>query len=250
MRDFTLEKYRELTRTVLDAGYAPLTVGDYLEGQPRGRRCVFRHDVDRRPVNALAMAELEADLGIAATYYFRYPATFIPKVVARIHALGHEVGYHYEVLVKANGDYEKAIGLFARELAEFREICDVRTICMHGNPLSCHDNRDLWEAYDFREFGVVGEAYLSMMGNSLRYFTDTGRSWSGRHSVRDVMPDMQAVPVETTDDLVRWIEFSGAEGLYLTMHPERWAVSEGEWVVGYMKDLAMNAGKTVLVAMR
>ena len=236
---------------MLDAGYVPLTVRDYLAGQHRGRRCaVLRHDVDRRSANALAMAELEADLGIAATYYFRYPATFVPEVIARTHALGHEVGYHYEVLAKTGGDYKKAIDLFGRELAEFREICDVRTICMHGSPLSRYDNRDLWEAYDFREFGVVGEAYLSMVDSSLRYFTDTGRSWNGKHSVRDVMPGMQAVPVETTDDLVRWIESSGAEGLYLTVHPERWAVNEGEWVVGSLTDFAVNMGKRVLQVMR
>jgi len=66
-----------------------------------------------------------------------------------------------------------------------------------------------------------------------------------------VMPGADgAVPVETTDDLIRWIESGEAEGLYLTVHPERWAVSEGEWATGYVMDLVMNAGKTVLVAMR
>jgi hypothetical protein len=40
------------------------------------------------------------------------------------------------------------------------------------------------------------------------------------------------------------------EGLYLTVHPERWAVSEGEWVIGSLTDLAVNMGKTVLQVMR
>ena len=47
-----------------------------------------------------------------------------------IHDLGHEVGYHYEVLSKANGDYEKAVELFEQELSEFRKIIDVKTICI------------------------------------------------------------------------------------------------------------------------
>ena len=38
----------------------------------------------------------------------------------------NEVGYHYEVLSKARGDYEKAIELFENELIEFRKICDVK----------------------------------------------------------------------------------------------------------------------------
>ncbi len=196
------------------------------------------------------MAKLEYTLGIRSTYYFRHPSTFVPEVIREVHALGHEVGYHYETLAKAKGDREKAIDLFAQELAKFREICDVRTICMHGSPLSRYDNRDLWKEYDFREFGIVGEAYLSMVGKGLTYLTDTGRNWGGKHSLRDVMPGAEAVPVETTDDLARWIESSGVEGLYLTVHPERWAASEGEWATGYAVDLLMNAGKSVLVAMR
>jgi len=66
-----------------------------------------------------------------------------------------------------------------------------------------------------------------MAGGGLRYLTDTGRNWGGRHSLRDTMPGAEPVPVETTDDLIRWIESGEAEGLYLTVHPERWAVSEG-----------------------
>lgn len=252
VRDFTMAKYGELCRTLLGAGYTPVTVYQYLTDPPGGRTVVLRHDVDRKPENALKMAELEHALGITSTYYFRHPTTFVPEVIRAIHALGHEVGYHYEVLAKANGDYEKAIGLFARELAEFRTLCDVRTICMHGSPLSRYDNRDLWKRYDFGEFGVVGEAYLSMARKGLCYLTDTGRNWGGRHSVRDAMPGAGVVPplVETTDDLARWIGSAGEEGLYLTVHPERWAMSEGEWAVGSLTDLAVNVGKTVLQVMR
>ena len=85
-------------------------------------------------------------------------------------------------------------------------------------------------------------------GKARRYLTDTGRSWGGEHSVRDVMLGAEPVPVETTDDLTCWIESSGAEGLYLTVHPERCADSEIEWVSGSVKDLLMNAGKVGVLA--
>ena len=91
----------------------------------------MRHDTDRKPENALRMAVLEHELGIQSTYYFRFPYTFKPDIIGKIHDLGHEVGYHYEVLSKARGDYEKAVELFEQELSEFREIVDVKTICMH-----------------------------------------------------------------------------------------------------------------------
>ena len=252
MRDFTMEKYRELCHALLGANYTPVTVHRYLTDPTSRRITVLRHDIDYKPENALKMAELEHALGVTSTYYFRHPHTFIPEIIEQVLSLGHEVGYHYEVLAKAKGNYEKAITLFARELEEFRTLCDVRTICMHGSPLSRYDNRDLWKEYDFGEFGIAGEAYLSMAGTDLRYLTDTGRNWGGKHSVRDAMPGAGEIPpsVATTDDLAHWIASAGEEGLYLTVHPERWAMSEGEWATGYVTDLVMNAGKAVLVAMR
>lgn len=252
MLDFTMEKYGELCRALLDTGYTPMTVHQYLSDGPDGRAVVLRHDVDRRPENALRMAELEHALGIHATYYFRHPYTFLPETIKQVLSLGHEVGYHYEVLSKVEGDYKKAISLFSQELEAFRALCDVRTICMHGRPLSRYDNRDLWKKYDFRDFGIEGEAYLSMAGKGLRYLTDTGRNWGGKHSVRDVMPGGgAALPlVESTDDLVEWIGSADEGGLYLTVHPERWAMSEGEWAVGSLTDFVVNVGKTVLQVMR
>lgn len=249
MRDFTMEKYVELCHAFLDANYTPVTVHRYLTDPPEGRTVVLRHDVDRRPENALRMAKLEHALGIASTYYFRHPYTFLPETIKQVLSLGHEVGYHYEVLSKADGDAGKAIALFAEELQDFRVLCDVRTICMHGRPLSRYDNRDLWKKYDFRDFGIEGEAYLSMAGRGLRYLTDTGRNWGGKHSVRDVMPGGgAALPlVETTDDLVEWIGFTGGEGLYLTVHPERWAMNGGEWIISSSKDVVVNFGKNILM---
>ena len=252
-RDFTLDKYQELCETLQSSGYQLCNVYGYLiRGEDSGRPyAVLRHDVDRKIQNAFKMAELEAELGIAATYYFRYPSTFDIEIIGRVRDLGHEVGYHYEVLSKARGDYQQAINLFVSELAEFETICEVRTICMHGRPLSQFDNRDLWTRYDYRDYGIMGEAYLSMVGTGVRYLTDTGRSWSGSNSVRDTLAGAgPAVPVETTDDLMEWIGSDSMDDLYLTAHPERWAIGDRDWATGYIKDLVVNAGKTMLLEMR
>jgi hypothetical protein len=262
MQDFMMGKYQELCQTLLDCDYSIVPVFDWLKQRGAGQHdagmvtdhavAVVRHDVDRRPGNALKMAELEYVMGICSTYYFRYPSTFKPEIIRHIQGLGHEIGYHYEVLSKAKGDPERAIHLFEQELRAMREVCDIRTICMHGSPLSRYDNRDLWNHYDLQDFGVDGEAYLSLQDAGLRYFTDTGRNWCGKHSVRDVMPGSSPALsyVETTDDLIDWIRSSGEEGLYLTVHPERWALDEREWTAGYVKDLVVNAGKRVLLGVR
>ena len=79
MRDFTMWKYKELCLALLDSGYTPLTVYSYLRGKEKDNKLVvLRHDADRKSGNALRMAELEHELGIQSTYYFRFPYTFKP----------------------------------------------------------------------------------------------------------------------------------------------------------------------------
>ena len=90
------------------------------------------------------------------------PVTFRPEIIRKIRDLGHEIGYHYEVLSKTNGDYAKAIALFSEELEEFRKICPVKTICMHGSPLSKYNNRDLWEKYDYHTYGISGRGFFNI----------------------------------------------------------------------------------------
>jgi tetratricopeptide (TPR) repeat protein len=169
--DFTLDKYEDLLRFLRD-NYEIYTVERYLVERPAGDFVILRHDVDRSPKNALKMAELESKLGVKSTYYFRYPYTFKPEIIKRIKELEHEVGYHYETLSQAKGDYEMALELFKQALEEFGKIAEVKTICMHGSPLSKYDNRDLWKKYDFREFGILGEAYLSINDPEIVYLTE------------------------------------------------------------------------------
>lgn len=243
-RDFTIGKYGELCHTLLDAGYTPTTVYGYLAECPASKVAVLRHDVARKVGNALRMAELEHALGVRSTYYFRYPNTYKPAIIRKIHSLGHEVGYHYETLAKAKGDSAKAMALFINELEEFKALCDVRTVCMHGSPMPRYDNRDLWKEYDFKEYGIAGEAHLSLMGKGLCYLTDTGRDWNGKRSLRDSMPGAKP-PVGTTDEFIGWLG-SAEESIYLTAHPERWANGGGEWTINMCKDGVVNVGKAVV----
>lgn len=248
IRDFTLGKYRELCHTLLESGYTIITVGCYLEvpGNCDRKIVILRHDVDRKIKNAFRIAKLEHSLGIHSTFYFRYPYTFRPEIIGAIRDMGHEIGYHYETLSKAKGDLKKAITLFECELRSLRTVAEIHTICMHGSPLSKFDNRDLWKNYDFHELGIIGEAYLSIEGTA--YFTDTGRNWSGKHSLRDRMSvsDTDLPLAETTDELIAYIRSGTRYPLYLTVHPERWAASNPEWVLGMLMDGTMNTGKAIL----
>lgn len=249
--DFTIPEFWDLS-SALVRNYKPVTMAEYFSSEHLPEKfAVIRHDVDRMPGNSLATARIESELGIKATYYFRATKkVFIPKIMKEIEDLGHEIGYHYEVLSEAAGDYSKAIKLFEHHLSEFRKICDISTISMHGRPLSKFDNRDLWRAHDFRKFGILGEAYLSA-GKELNYFSDTGRSWGTKYCLRDFIPGKtEEISVETTSELIDLIESKKLNNLYILSHPERWSSSMIDWSLYFGMDFAVNFVKKGLMAVR
>lgn len=248
--DFTLTKFRDLC-SAISRNYPTLTLAEYFEGVELPLRfAIIRHDIDRRAGSARNTARIEQESGIRATYYFRMNGSvFRPELIKEIENMGHEVGYHYEVLGKAKGYQKKAIGLFEDELSEFRKICDVRTICMHGNPLSKYRDLDLWKTYNFKDYGILGEAYLSTEKDVV-YFSDTGRSWNSKNNMRDFMPGrgMESI-ASNTDDMIGLINSKRINRLYILTHPERWGDGM-DWGFNYMMDFALNTGKKMLLGMR
>ena len=65
--DFTDAKYEELCSAIVQSGYAVVSVKDYLSLQPREKVIILRHDVDRKPENALKMADIERGFDLRAT---------------------------------------------------------------------------------------------------------------------------------------------------------------------------------------
>ena len=249
MLDFTLQKYKELCEAIMEE-YTPITVESYLTKNPSSKLVILRHDVDRKTENVLKMAELENSFGIFSTYYFRMKKdVFTPEIIKEIVKMGHEIGYHYEVLDKTNGNFERAIRIFEDELKEFRKICDVNTICMHGNPLSPWDNCDIWKKYDFKDFGIIGEPYLSIDYTRVLYLTDTGRRWNSRFSVKDVVGanSQRKEKIKSTDDVIRLIKERDVEQMCILAHPERWSDGFGAWLKELVWQNVKNAGKVILV---
>jgi len=245
--DFTFTKYRELCEAMVSSDYAILTVKEYLTmGKKPDKYIILRHDVDMRPERSLKTAQIEKYFGIHATYYIRMTKeVFIPDLIRQIAELGHEVGYHYEVLDKARGDYERAIEIFERELSMLREICDVKTICMHGNSRTMWDNRDLWKHYDFKRYDIIGEAYLSIDFSDIAYFSDTARTWNPKYKIKDVSDGINPM-IKRTDDLIKVIEHGKFPFLYILMHPDDWCDELGAWLSNFFARKFKNVGKSLL----
>ena len=117
-RDFTIEVYKELCRLIKESGFVTTRVCEYIREPSNGvKRAIMRHDVDSNPSNALLVARIEKENGIRSTFYFRTNSTvFDEKIIKEIYSLGHEIGYHYEVLAKCRGEIRKAMHIFREEL--------------------------------------------------------------------------------------------------------------------------------------
>lgn len=257
--DFTLEKYTLLLETLRGSGYCFVTFCDYCEHKDEfaeGQFVILRHDVDLKAENALAVARIEQDLDIVASYYFRVvEQSNKPEIIKAISAMGHEIGYHYEDMSLCEGHVENAILHFEKQLNYFRQFYPVKTICMHGAPRSQFDSRDLWKTYDYHDFGIVGEPYYDVDFSKVFYLTDTGRRWDGFHvSVRDKIPVYQDQWIEkgwvyhNTDQIIEAVEGgSFPDRVMMTTHPQRWSDDKTEWLLELVMQSVKNVVKRMVI---
>jgi hypothetical protein len=255
-KDFSLKIYRDLIAEIKRTGFKVFTLKEYWrKKQDTPAFIILRHDVDRRPENALRMALIESSFGIHSTYYFRITKNVFNKAIIReIAGLGHEIGYHYEVMDKAHGDIRLAERIFDLELTKLRMLADVWTVCMHGNPLSPWDNRDFWIHFSLSQFNLLGEAYNSMDDPNLFYATDTGRGWNrAKYNLKDTFSDSSISllpPLSTTWQLIDLIRTKRYPKIYLQTHPNRWSWWWLQWYRQLGEDLCLNWIKLLVVHYR
>jgi len=251
-RDFTLKKYRALLVAAQNAGYTLTSYEDFiLNGHAYKKVFVLRHDVDDLPRNSLQTAILENELGVKGSYYFRaLKKSLDPVVIRKIKELGHEIGYHYEDMALHKGDTGKAYAHFLEKLSLFREFYPVKTICMHGSPLSKWDNRLLWKHYSYKDLGIIAEPYFDTDFKKVLYITDTGRTWNNRtSSVRDKVDSGFNFNFKNTasisealgrNELPTWI--------MLNIHPQRWTDNYYFWAWELVLQNLKNSVKRILIS--
>lgn len=222
MKEFTFEQYKKIVTNFRECGYALQKVKDFISS-PINKSVVLRHDVDRYPGQALQMAKIENRLGIKSTYYFLTRLSVLKKeVIKDIVSMGHEIGYHYDDLAAANGNSEKALELFKRNLENLRGYYPVVTICAHGNPISPWNNTNLWKIYDYREFGVKADLLLDIDYNKVFYLTDNGFGWNKFNvSVRDKVITYRNISIRDTGHLIKMTrEGLIPQQILLNTHPD------------------------------
>ncbi len=202
---------------------------------------------------------------IRATYYFRMaPQSWNVEVIKRIYDLGHEIGYHYEdvsevakgqkIRVKSQKESIErqivtlAIESFENNLEKIRKIVPVKTICMHGSPLSRWDSKLLWKYYNYRDFDIIGEPYFDIDFNKILYLTDTGRRWDGvSFSIRDRVTSSSHFKFHSTQDIIKAVENKRfTDKVMMTFHPQRWSNEPVPWIKEFIFQNTKNVIKFLL----
>jgi len=99
------------------------------------------------------------------------------NIIRQIADMGHEIGYHYEKLSICRGNYVDSILNFKLSLEKFRTIYHVKTICMHGSPISIYDNKKIWKKYDYRDYGIIADPSFDIDYDEVFYITDVVKKW-------------------------------------------------------------------------
>lgn len=244
MRDFTLNTYHLLLNSLLQQHYSFQTFEQFIDN-PASRVVILRHDVDLKPLNSLATAQIENELNIKGSYYFRIvPESFDEVIIKRIQDFEHEIGYHYEDMDIAKGVANKAIEHFETSLIKLRSVATISTACMHGSPRSKFDNRNLWKSFNYRDFGIKGEPYFDIDFSKVFYITDTGRCWDGeKFSIRDKVKSPLNFNIHSTFDFIKHINHDLLPNqIMITIHPQRWDDNVFPWV----KELVFQNGKNMV----
>jgi hypothetical protein len=219
--DLTLHNFEILLDLTTSGGFTPITIGEYLANRAQSRKFfLLRHDVDCKPRLALQFAELEKSKGIVGTFFFHgphRPKFYDPGVIRAISQMGHEIGYHFETLDRAGGNFEKARSMFEEDIALLRgQGYDVSTVCAHSNlfrkKIGYTDNRDLLSHYPelLERNAISGEAYTSLT-------PDFHLIWS----VVDARTGLNGfATARLIQSYLRNPEF---KAVYLTIHPHYWA---------------------------
>jgi len=250
MRDFTFQAFKSLCAAFQRQAYRFITFADYCLNNRPERFVIMRHDVDKMPEQALRIAYHENELGIKASFYFRIiKGKSDESVCKRISAMGHEIGYHYEDLSMTKGDLKKAIESFNEHLSVLRQLCPVKTICMHGSPLSKWDNRLMWQKYNYRDFGIFGEPYFDINFDEIFYLTDTGRCWNGSDvNIRDKVRSKHHFDLKSTFDIIEALNDNKLpDKIMINIHPHRWNDQLLPWFKELVWQNVKNVGKYAFV---
>lgn len=145
---------------------------------------ILRHDIDFSPERALAIARIEADLGISSSFtvlltgeYYSPFEKNVQRALIEIDRLGHNVGLHFDArwnLISREGDLEDALrseAVVLKRLLERKE--DISFFSFHNTTpftMGCRG----------RSYAGLWNAYAGILQDQVQYTSDSNGYWIHR----------------------------------------------------------------------
>jgi hypothetical protein len=222
-------EYGRLLKAALGAGYQVISLEDFLDQRVepgQGPILIVRHDVDQYAASALAMSDVEVELGVRSTWYFRW-RTADPGVIEEVRRRRGEVGLHYETLSRQalrgggltldDGRIEAARDRLREEIAVFAErFGPIRSVAAHGDTrVPGVHNGVLLRDQEWTEFGIEYDANDAMR----------------RHRLAAWLTDRSSAEGGWSENLDPHALFGAAESPILCLtHPNNWVSGPSLWV--------------------
>jgi hypothetical protein len=176
--DFTEAAYRELLKTARGR----FTFRPFAQALTVADGVLWRHDIDMSPHRALALAGIEREEGITASYFVHLHSNFYnalePDVVGKLKgvaALGHEIGLHFDPQFwqLAAGDHAGLVRGVSLERDILQDALGVPVVAV-----SFHDP-DLAGFTDLGDDVIAGlvNAYGPRLRNEFTYCSDSNGYW-------------------------------------------------------------------------
>jgi hypothetical protein len=198
--DFTMETYRRIAQ--LATSYAPAS---YREIPWEENFVLFRHDVDVSLNRALALANIDAELGLRSTFFIdplgQYYSAFEldqRKILFEILDLGHDIGLHFDSSrhsIDTDSNLEEALKFESKVLAK---------AVAEPSAFSFHNPSEVDLAFKKDSYAGIPNAYSEKLFTQAVYTSDSNGYW--RHiPIFDVL-----------------IESLGIKPVQVLTHPEWW----------------------------
>ena len=180
--NFTFKHYAETLERALTSGYKFYTHLDYWRRRPDGPSILLRHDIDNFVKRSVEFAQIEASLGIPATYFVRIHGDYNLFHVndylrfKTIQELGHEIGLHSDVVEFAalTGQSDRLEDLFRREILFLETALDVKSygVATHRDFNQAPNSLPYVGSLDLKQFGLEYDAYHPAFVRDRKYVSE------------------------------------------------------------------------------
>lgn len=202
--DFTQANYRLLLRQACRR-FSPCSFVNF--STERNGQAIWRHDIDFSVHESVAMAEIEAEEGVSATYFFLLHSECYNLIeretTARAREIvghGHRAGLHLDTRYWPIRSEEDFVAVLARERVLLQDVlqAEVKAFAFH---IPGDDARRFDElVYD----GMVN-AYARVIMSHLAYCSDSNGYWRFR-SLAEVLADPTVENVQAVIHPEYWTE--------------------------------------------